>query len=298
MAKMFYSLEETAEKLGVSVDDVKALATNGKLQQFRDRDRLVFKRDQVDQLAEVGLSGDTASDASGSVGPIALVDSGGASTIGDADILDDTDAIDLLADTARTDSQAFSSADSGTASGISVFDADEIELADPRAQTQLSGVGEDSDLSLESIGSGSGLLDLTHESDDTSLGAELIDEIMPGGTGVADAQGGIPSGTGIFEEIAGGAGPEGQVAPTMLVAALDDYDPPASAFSAGMLLGAMIALILALTVAVSGLMDAPLPIIDAMGKNVGSVLLYAGVLLIVSLAMGGIGFLVGKKKTA
>jgi len=38
----------------------------------------------------------------------------------------------------------------------------------------------DSDpLGIEGTGSGSGLLDLTRESDDTSLGAELLDEIAP-----------------------------------------------------------------------------------------------------------------------
>ena len=41
-------------------------------------------------------------------------------------------------------------------------------------------------LSLESVGSGSGLLDLTRESDDTSLGAELLDEIYPGGTNAGE----------------------------------------------------------------------------------------------------------------
>jgi excisionase family DNA binding protein len=60
--------------------------------------------------------------------------------------------------------------------GISVFDDDELPLAaDPMGETQISaGVPE-----LESVGSGSGLLDLTRESDDTSLGAELLDVISP-----------------------------------------------------------------------------------------------------------------------
>ena len=51
MAKMFYTLEETAEKLGLSDEQVKGLASEGKLQQFRDRDKLMFKREQVDLLA-------------------------------------------------------------------------------------------------------------------------------------------------------------------------------------------------------------------------------------------------------
>lgn len=66
--------------------------------------------------------------------------------------------------------------------GISVFDDDDIEQnADPLAQTVVSDGTEA--LGIDAAGSGSGLLDLTRESDDTSLGAELLDEIYPGGEG-------------------------------------------------------------------------------------------------------------------
>lgn len=60
--------------------------------------------------------------------------------------------------------------------GISVFDDDEIEVeTDPLGETQISsGVGD-----FDAVGSGSGLLDLTQESDDTSLGNELLDVISP-----------------------------------------------------------------------------------------------------------------------
>src|SRR5262249_7041450 len=62
-----------------------------------------------------------------------------------------------------------------------IFSPDEAEAADPSAQTNISS-GVSDQVNLEGIGSGSGLLDLTRESDDTSLGAELLDEIGPGGT--------------------------------------------------------------------------------------------------------------------
>ncbi len=63
-----------------------------------------------------------------------------------------------------------------TARGISVFEDEEVEIAaDPMGETRISaGVDE-----LEAVGSGSGLLDLTQVSDDTSLGAELLDVISP-----------------------------------------------------------------------------------------------------------------------
>lgn len=52
MAKMFYTIEETANKLGVAESRVRWLAENGHLQQFRDRDALMFKREQVDAVAD------------------------------------------------------------------------------------------------------------------------------------------------------------------------------------------------------------------------------------------------------
>lgn len=60
--------------------------------------------------------------------------------------------------------------------GISVFDDDELEVdTDPMGKTHVSPALED----FDAVGSGSGLLDLTRESDDTSLGAELLDVISP-----------------------------------------------------------------------------------------------------------------------
>jgi hypothetical protein len=73
--------------------------------------------------------------------------------------------------------------------GISVFDDDDLEIAaDPRAKTMMTGADEH--LGLDGSGGGSGLLDLTRESDDTSLGAELLEGIDMGDT----AETVIPSG--------------------------------------------------------------------------------------------------------
>jgi hypothetical protein len=60
--------------------------------------------------------------------------------------------------------------------GISVFDDDDLEIAaDPMAKTIATGATEH--LGLEGSGVGSGLLDLTRESDDTSLGADVLGDI-------------------------------------------------------------------------------------------------------------------------
>lgn len=50
MAGMFYSLKETAQKLGLTEDAVKQLAEDGKLREFRDGSNLLFKIDEVNAL--------------------------------------------------------------------------------------------------------------------------------------------------------------------------------------------------------------------------------------------------------
>jgi len=91
MAKMFYTLEEAKASLGRSEDEIKQFAREGRLREFRDGPRLMFKADQVEQLrAELGAGGDTVDlGVSDSGGMIGLVDTTGASgtsiTLAEAD---------------------------------------------------------------------------------------------------------------------------------------------------------------------------------------------------------------------
>jgi len=50
MAGMFYSLQEVAEKLNKSEDEVKEIVRQGKLREFRDGPNLLFKVDEVETL--------------------------------------------------------------------------------------------------------------------------------------------------------------------------------------------------------------------------------------------------------
>jgi excisionase family DNA binding protein len=50
MAGMFYSLHEAAEKLNISADQLKELAQEGKIREFRDGPNLLFKVDEVEAL--------------------------------------------------------------------------------------------------------------------------------------------------------------------------------------------------------------------------------------------------------
>ena len=55
MAGMFYSLQEAAEKLNKTEDEIKQLVQEGKLREFRDGTNLLFKVDEVEALiSDVG----------------------------------------------------------------------------------------------------------------------------------------------------------------------------------------------------------------------------------------------------
>src|SRR5258708_1630845 len=82
MAKMFYTLDEAKSALGKSEDEIKAYAREGRLREFRDGPRLMFKADQVEQLkSELSGGGLDQVDlgTSDSGGLIGLVDTTGAS---------------------------------------------------------------------------------------------------------------------------------------------------------------------------------------------------------------------------
>jgi hypothetical protein len=57
---MFYSLKETADKLGRTEDEVKQLAKEGKLREFRDGSNLLFKIDEVEALLGEGAPPEAA----------------------------------------------------------------------------------------------------------------------------------------------------------------------------------------------------------------------------------------------
>ena len=296
MAKMFYNLQEVAEKLGISEEKVRELGTSGKLQVFRDRNKVMFKRDKVDDLAaseEFAAKSDSVSDLSGSGTGLPL--QAGASATGSGFDLADSGVIDAKADR-------------GQDSGINIFDADEVDSADPMAQTQVTQATNDEEPALESVGSGSGLLDLTRESDDSSLGAELIEEIQLSDTASDSKVGSLPGASGSFEtglemeasasglEHLQTAGEPGGVAPVMIA---EPFDPTWSGLSAGMLIGATTSLVVALIVAIYGVAGVGSILTRSVAESenpTGRVLIYAGGLLLLSIVFGVVGMFVGKMR--
>ena len=191
MAKTFYSAQEAAERLGKTEDELKGLVREGELREFRDAGSVTYKASDVDAIAPSAAPATVESLADGS----AAGTSAGASATGEIILepaedsgvdlmpsasdmlaLDGTDAADTsagnLADEAAKSGSAVPSV------GINVFDDDDLDdEVDPLAQTAITDVAG---LGIEGAGSGSGILDLTRESDDTSLGAELLEEIYTG----------------------------------------------------------------------------------------------------------------------
>lgn len=274
MAKMFYTIEEVCEKLGKTEDEVREMAASGQIQEFRDRDRLMFKVERIDLLA--GGEDDT-----GEV-HLELEDTSGGSGLELS-----TSSLGL------TDSREAS----GTGTGVSVFDTDHGEEEDAEA-TRAGEAVEDEDLSLEAVGSGSGLLDLTRESDDTSLGAELLEEVYSGEDNIeipANASGlfeaAAASGSGeapAVEESAAAAG----IAPMPMV--VEAYDGAGSGLGVGFMLGALVSLICVAIIAIVGVTGATPDLAMKMASSSTNLMMWVGGLLAVTVVFGLIGMFIGK----
>jgi hypothetical protein len=279
MAKMFYTLDEAKSALGKNEEEIKQLTREGRLREFRDGPRLMFKADQIDLLAGSDEeTGDVHLELADSHAGSGL--SGRSSGASGLDIKEDS-GIGL--------------ADSREGTGISVFDTghggeEHGGNGATRAAAGDTAVGMeavDDELSLESVGSGSGLLDLTRESDDTSLGAELLEEVYSSDENIE-----IPANaSGLFEAASGDAATEvrpGAMAMPMMV---EVYDGAGSGLGAGLLIGALASMICVAIVAFVGLSGA-YPQLAAMFA--GNLWVWFGGLLGITIVCGLIGLFLGK----
>jgi len=348
MAKMFYTLDEAKAALSKNEEELKQYTREGRLREFRDGPRLMYKADQVEALKAELAGGDPvdigASDSGMSIG---LADSKGiGSGLGGAVgsglgsglsnsatglSLVDTDAgrsssaggstggMTLKEDTAlaadlglsgsiggvpspavRSSSGTLSgtglTGSQGSKPGIDVFQNDEVERVDPSAQTAISSSA--SEMGSESVGSGSGLLDLTRESDDTSLGAELLDEIAPGGT--STGRRGMPGETGAGASTGGSrvvelrgalSGSGAGRGPATMLTTEEESDPMAPAFGAAAL-GAALVVMFGAYALVTGILDTSPEILQNVTKY-GFIGVIGGG-LVVTLIFFVVGLIIGK----
>ncbi len=187
MAGMFYSLKEVAEKLNKTEQEVKDIVKSGRLREFRDGPNLLFKVDEVEALmsdSSIMAAKETAAEAEQPVeeeeitlapetteGPVTageLADADTAVAREGIDVLGELDADDYkLTDDTMAETQA--------ASGDTSL-VDEIMGETKAAGGEASLEEIEEDVNLDTFGSGSGLLDLSLQADDTSLGG-ILDEI-------------------------------------------------------------------------------------------------------------------------
>ena len=329
MAKLFYTLEETCSKLGKSENEVTQMAQSGQLDEMRDGDNVMFKRQQVDLLA-----GD--SDAESAEIELDLT-SGGSSfhlTLGDTGEnvtpeSDESSGSDVSDGGFDLSGSGMGLAQSGSAAGLDLggsgsgsgigfdlgdsssgsgagFDLGETGDAtgfgsavggedDDSAETRVSDA-VDEELSLESVGSGSGLLDLTRESDDTSLGAELLDEVWEG----SDSGEFGASASGLFESSGSeerdgstqaatpaSSAPMGLAIPMMA----EVYDGKWSGAGTGFMLGSFLALTVVLMMLISSLAGVGPRLAVLLTENPA---MYSGGLAGIAIIFGFIGMFIGK----
>ncbi len=208
MAGKFYTLDEVISKLSKSEGEIKELVREGRLREFRDGAKLFFKVDEVDKLteefgkvdlsaaAEVSKADAAASseislllDESGEIG----LDKGkdkGKDDLG-LNLSDDDLSLDKLGEIAKADTKMGSAGINILAETDEGYKLAEDTKGDTVAEEEPSKVSGslDDDINMESVGSGSGLLDLSLQADDTSLGA-VLDDILPSSKEREDAAGG------------------------------------------------------------------------------------------------------------
>ena len=272
MAKSFYTLEETAAKLKKSAAEVNAIADTGRLQRVTHEGQPKFRVEQVDLLANVmGDGGSPRLDDSHA--PIGLADSSGGTAIGAAPPSGrrpaNEDSVLGLADT--TLGKAPSLADSSERTGVSAIG---------------NRGGDAVEIGLETVGSGSGLLDLTRESEETALGAELIDQVYSNESGEPAA-----GASGLFEAV--NASPSYGAAPaaaTGMVMA-EAYDGAWSGVGVGLMVAAAVGLVVAGLIALSVVFGAGSGIAVSFS---GNILAWGGSLAGIAAVFGLVGFFVGR----
>jgi hypothetical protein len=180
----------------------------------------------------------------------------------------------------------------GTRAGITVFDVDESQRVDPSAQTAIS-QGAQEQINLEGVGSGSGLLDLTRESDDTSLGA-VFDELTPT-AGARRSSAASPTAaleTQAGEDIVLAAPIERRAAaPAVYVEA---HDPMATAIGLGAL-GGVVTVVLGGFLLAAAIMGYRPAIMDSIQE---SFMMYMGIALGLTVVLFVVGIFVGKSARA
>jgi hypothetical protein len=263
--KQYYTADEAAQRLNKSVAEVNSLADKGLLQRVNHENMTKFRVDQVDLMADENDGPLGLADSQ----PLGLADSGPATPApkrGAAASNPLEDSVLGLADSGPANARTGISAVSGRGKG-----SDAVEIG------------------LETVGSGSGLLDLTRESEETALGAELIEQVykQDGGDTGAGA-------TGLFSAVtdsgmSASASPD-VVSPSFAMVQ-ESYDGSWSGVGIGLMVAAFAGLVVVALIAMSVAAGAGSSVASSMAGNMA---MWAGILAGVTAVFGVVGFFVGR----
>ncbi|MFM7260070.1 MAG: hypothetical protein ACKO3W_05640 [bacterium] len=285
-SKSFYTLEEAAKRLGWSADKVNRTAEEGKLTRVSHEGQPKFRVEEVEILAMKGDSGGSSAGGFGLLddsggGAIGLADSGpgmkspasgGAGSKAPASLLDDS--VLGLADSTPKGAKAQGAG---------------IDLSDQTGVSALSGRrkgGDGVEIGLETVGSGSGLLELTRESEETALGAELLDQVYSNESDSPQVS------ADVFGAVAADAS-LGQMTPSGStgMVAVETVDGAWSGVGTGVLIAAFAGIVVCGLIAVSVAMGAGSAVASAFS---GNILAWAGSLAGITAVFGLVGFFVGR----
>lgn len=268
-SKSFYTLDEAAKRLGKTASEINAMADKGQLSRVNHEGQIKFRVEQVEVLA----SDDDALDLDADLGPIGLADSGSAAPIkNNAPAAKKASALDDSVLGLAGSGSGMGLAGSGERTGVSAASG--------------RGKGDAVEIGLETVGSGSGLLDLTRESEETALGAELIEQVYSN-----DAGGSGAGSSGIFAAAAMETS-EASSAPMstgMMVA--EAYDGAWSGAGLGMMIAAVAGLVVAALIIVTAGMGSGSLIAANFSDNL---IAWAGSLGGLVAVFGLVGFFVGR----
>jgi hypothetical protein len=288
--KSFYTLEETAKRLGWNVDKVNQTADSGKLTRVQHEGQAKFRVEEVEILAMKGDSGGSGAgfgllDDSAAGGAIGLADSGPGMSSPSSKSGSSSKPSSLLDDSVLGLADSTPKGTKSMGGGIDLNDQTGISALSGRGKGD--GRGDDGvEIGLETVGSGSGLLDLTRESEETALGAELMEQVY---SGEGDS---VPSGSVLLDVVSSDStlGSSAPIGSTGMVAA-EAYDGAWSGVGTGVLVAAFAGIVVSGLIAVSAAMGAGSAVANAFS---GNILAWAGSLAGITAVFGLVGFFVGK----
>jgi len=211
MAGMFYSLREALKKLNMTEEQARELVKEGKLREFRDGSNVLFKIDEVKALmSDTGVTGSEETPAASQEGTgkdeISLVPEASVpeasvpeasvpeasvpeasvpeTVVPEASVPETVVPEAVVPETIEDTATEEELTDADTVigeQGVNVLGETDSEVDDTIGETkgttaEVSLEEIEEDVNLDTFGSGSGLLDLSLQADDTSLGG-ILDEI-------------------------------------------------------------------------------------------------------------------------